>query len=278
MKTKFKIFVIFDFINFERKFFLKVFDDTRRLILFKIKIFIKAQKRRERYWRNICASSWSERVVKRNAILKIYKKKSFNRRTKKEHQSISRSNYYCHSFVDSSIFLTTAIYLFLLTLVIFCQVIFTLLLDLFVIVFLRLYQNSFLMKISATNSFNQRFIFDVLILMTFLSFIQFDANTANMQASRENTVSTKQIASKNATKIVQTFLIFAFVFINRYMIFILFLEYYNALYFDDYNVTKFLKRFNEQYYKHYVKTKNKFKKLLRNCKKFIDNFVNILIF
>ena len=169
MRVKFKTVVMFDFTNFKTKYFLKVFDDARRCILLRISIFNRIQKQRERCKRNVCASIWSERSAERKTSFKTYKKKSSIQQAKKEHRSISHFSCYCYSHVNISDFLTTAIYLLLLTLVISCQVVLILLLDLIFIVLLFLNRSFILKKISATNSSNQRFISSVSISMIFSS-------------------------------------------------------------------------------------------------------------
>ena len=114
--------------------------------------------------------------------------------------------------------------------------------------------------------------------MTFLSFTQFDENETNIKVSRENAILISQELSRETTRTIQILFVFICISFNCYIILISLFKYYDAFYFNNYNVTKFLERFDEQCHEYYVNTKNKFKKLLKYCKKLIDNFVKTLIF
>ena len=85
------------------------------------------------------------------------------------------------------------------------------------------------------------------------------------------------LSSKNSSFIHISNVWFSLIMFStiRYMMFMLVLRFSKTLYFDKYNITKFLERFEKQCDEYEIIEKKRWIKLFRYCVKFIAEFMKI---
>ena len=134
-------------------------------------------------------------------------------------------------------------------------------------------------------SSSQKSISDVNISVIFFS-VESRSENVSAQIATMNAVSANSakkassISAKKSAMLKQNvFSTSSFVIsqlVARYMILMSASDSHDALYFKRKNITKFLKRFDEQCQKRCVNNIDKFRKLPRYCEKLINNFVKII--